>query len=202
MDPSPLLHPVGPEPARVYWVRRAALAALLVVLLVGAAYACSGGGGSSGRPGGTAADQPAPTVTTTTTSPKPGVPRCGGKRLRVEAATDADTYPAGSTPRLTAVVVNAGTGPCRLATQPGARSWSISSGPDQVWSTDDCGHRSSVRLERLKAGHQVTYAVTWDGNRSEPGCASPGAQAQPGTYRLDVTVDGARAQPVIFHLTG
>ena len=201
MDSSPLLHPVGPEPARVYWVRRAVLAALVVVLLIAAAYACSGGS-SSGKPSGAAGGLPSPSVTTSTAAPKPAVPRCGGKRLRVEAATDAATYPAGSTPRLTAVVVNAGDGPCRLATQPSARSWSISSGADQVWSTDDCGHRSSVQLERLKAGHQVTYAVTWDGNRSEPGCATPGAQAQPGTYRLEVTVDGARAQPVIFHLTG
>jgi hypothetical protein len=201
MDPSPLLHPVGPEPPRVYWVRRAGLAALLVVLIVAVAYACAGGG-SDGDQRLRSDDRPSPTATATTPAPKPVVHRCGAKRLRVEAATDTDSYPAGSTPRLTAVVMNVGNDPCRLATQPSARTWSISSGADQVWSTDDCARKGPVSLKRLKAGHQVTYAVTWDGNRSEPGCASPGDAAQPGTYRLEVTVDGARAQPVVFHLTG
>src|SRR4051812_9443222 len=116
MSPGPLRHPVGPEPARVYWVRRAGLVAILVVLVIGAAYACAGGGDDGDD--AVHAGRPAPTATSATPAPAPEVHRCGAKRLQVEAATDADTYAVGSTPRLTAVVRNVGADPCRLATQP------------------------------------------------------------------------------------
>ena len=202
MDASALLHPVGPEPPRVYWVRRAWLVAILVVLVIGGAYACAGGGSSDNGEGAGASPRPTPTAGVTSPAPAAVVHRCGAKRLRVETTTDDDTYPVGSTPRLTAVVVNDSDEPCRLATQASARTWVISSGADEVWSTEDCASKGVAALKRLKAGHQVTYVVTWDGHRSEPGCASPGDAAQPGTYRLDVTVDGARAKPAIFHLTG
>ena len=199
MDASPLLHPVGPEPARTYWLRRAVLLGVVLVIVLSIAYACSGDG--SGHPSRRAGG-PAPAATSSSPEPAPVVHRCGPRRLQVEAATDAETYPVGSSPRLTAVVRNVSEDPCRLATQPSARSWTVSSGADQVWATADCSRKGAVALNRLKPGKQVTYAVSWDGHRSEPGCAAPGEQAQPGTYRLDVIVDGARADPVIFHLSG
>jgi hypothetical protein len=198
MDPSPLLHPVGPEPARIYWLRRLVLLGVVLVFVLAVAYACTDDDGESKQ----AEDKPIPGVTATSPAAAPTVHRCGSKRLTVEAATDAETYPVGSSPRLTAVVRNTSGEACRLAIQPSARSWSITSGPDEVWSTDDCVNDADLVLKRLKAGKQVTYAVTWDGHRSEPQCAEPGAAAQPGTYRVDVTVDGARSQPVVFHLTG
>jgi hypothetical protein len=198
MAPSPLLHPVGPEPARIYWLRRLVLLGVVLTFALAVAYACTDDDGTANP----SADHPAPTATTTSPAAAPTVHRCGPKRLTVEAATDAETYPVGSSPRLTAVVRNTSGEPCRLAAQPSARSWSITSGPDEVWSTDDCVQNADLTLKRLKAGKQVTYAVTWDGHRSELRCVEPGAEAQAGTYRLVVTVDGARSQPVVFHLTG
>src|SRR5947208_13702273 len=132
MDPSALLHPVGPQPPRIYWLRRALLLGVVLIAVLAAAYACTGGSSNGGA--GPRADGPGPVPTTTSPTPAPVVHRCGPKRLHVEAATDADTYPVGSAPRLTAVVSNASDAACRLATQPSARSWSVSSASDQVWS--------------------------------------------------------------------
>ena len=34
MSPSPLLHPVGPQPARIYWLRRGLLIGVVLVIVV------------------------------------------------------------------------------------------------------------------------------------------------------------------------
>jgi hypothetical protein len=200
MDRSPLLHPVGPEPPGVYWLRRLVLLIGVAVLIAGVAYACSAGDDGADR---VDAGNGGPTPTATTGHPTPApVARCRSGVLRVTVDTDEETYPVGSTPRLTAVVRNVSEEPCRLATQPAARVWTISSGPDEVWSTADCPAGDAKVLRRLKPGGQVTYAVIWDGHRSVTGCDSPGDEAQPGTYRLVVDVDRVRGKPVIFHLSG
>lgn len=120
----------------------------------------------------------------------------------MRASTDATTYPAGVSPRLSVVVRNASTTPCRFRSDPRARTWSILSGSDQVWSTADCGRAGRRALSRLGAGKTISYVVVWDRHRSVTGCTSPGTEAQPGTYRLYVTVDGARSAAAVFHLTG
>ena len=196
MDSRALRHPVGPEPAHVYWTRRLVLLAVLVVVVVVAAYACSGGGSGS-HPVRTGASGPGPTPTPT----KQPVGRCDGSALTVTASTDAESYAAGSEPRLAAVVRNVAALPCRVDSQPAARVCRIRSGSDTVWSTGDCGHSENPALRRLGPGKQVTYAVVWDRHRSVDGCASPGAEAQPGTYRLYVSVDGVRSDAAVFHLT-
>lgn len=196
MDPDAILTPVGPLPPRVYWLRRAALLVLVVVLVVGTVKACSGGGGAD-RLG----SEPQPSVTTTTPAPKTKPSRCGRDALEVTAGADAASYPAGVLPQLTAEVRNVSDVPCRLAVEQDSRIWTVVSGEDQVWSTADCPHPGERTLHRLGAGKAITYRVAWDRHRSVEGCATPGDEAQPGTYRLLVTIDRAQAKPVVFHLT-
>src|SRR3954454_16764241 len=74
MGVNAVLQPVGPQPARVYWARRAVVVALLVVLLIGIAHVLGGGGSSTPQ----AAGGPTPTPTSTasatpTTSGRPPV---------------------------------------------------------------------------------------------------------------------------------
>jgi hypothetical protein len=198
VDESPLLRPVGPEPARVYWVRRAAVVALLVLVIALVAYAC---GGSGGSPKPRAAPSSSPTSTTPPPSPV-ALTICRHADLAVEASTDAAVYPAGSAPRLAAVVRNVSGRTCRFQTAPGARVWTILSGADRVWSSADCTLSGVLARTRLKAGKTIVYGLVWDRHRSAQGCPSALAEAQPGTYRLYVTIAGVQATPVIFHLTG
>ena len=201
VDPDALLHPVGPRPPSVYWVRRLGLLLLLLVVVIGLAKACSGGGGDPGTDRLATGPHPTGTPTTAVTTPaRP--PRCDRSSLAVTAASDADSYPAGALPQLTVEVRNTSTEPCRLAVQQDARTWTVVSGPDRVWSTADCPHPGKPAFHRLGHGKAITYRVTWDRHRSVEGCASPGAEAQPGTYLLRVTVDRVRGKPVVFHLEG
>lgn len=190
------MRPVGPRPPYVYWTRRLVLIAVVVVLVVLLAHACSGG---SAKPSGSGSPTPTPTGSTPTTPTKPTT--CAVDALTTTASVDATTYPSGALPQFTAEVRNTGTVPCRLPTRQAARTWSVFSGNDQVWTTGDCPREHKPSFHRLGVGKGISYVVTWDRHRSVAGCVTAGDAAQPGTYRLYVTIAGSHAKAVIFHLT-
>jgi hypothetical protein len=200
MDPRTLWRPTGRLPARVYWTRRLMVLAVLAVLA--AVIAVSVGGGGSHRRGSAAgAPTPSPTPTATETSAAPTPPlRCRHRDLEVTAATDQTTYPAGVEPRLSAVVRNVSAQPCRFVTSTAKRIWTITSGTDRVWSSADCTGSDTPGHERLKPGKTITYALVWNRHRSARGCPTATPAADPGTYLLDVAVNGVRSATVVFHL--
>ena len=202
MDPNAVLRPVGPEQPGVYWRRRALLLAVVAVAVVLLAWGCTGGWGGrpTARATGTATPSLQPTSPVTTTPGRSALPACRPEQLKVTGATDATTYGAGATPRLSATLTNVGDHPCRFDSSPSARNWTILSGSDRVWSTADCPQSHLVASARLRRGRSVTYAVTWDRHRSTRGCASPGAVAHAGTYRLYVTVDRITSAAAVFRL--
>lgn len=201
-----MLQPVGSRPPYVYWVRRLALLVLLTVIVVLAAHACSGGGNASPDAGlrpradlhPLASSTATPGASATPSSSGP-VTACVPRDLHVSVSADAARYPRGVIPRFTALVRN--TGPaCRFPTALTSRTWRILSGSYQVWSTADCPRSPTGRRVMLKAGAQVSYVLQWDRFGSVPGCATAGAKAQPGTYRLYVTIAGASAPAAVFVL--
>jgi hypothetical protein len=197
MGPNTLLRPVGPRPPRVYWIRRSVILAVLLVLIIVIAKACSGGAA-------TPAAGPAHSTTTPAATPSPTptrVPGCLRRDLTVAAATSASTYPAGSTPRLSAVVRNVSDHPCRFRTSPGDRVWTIVSGADQVWSSADCTSKGAIAKSRLRAGKTIAYALVWNRHRSANNCPADMPEAPRGTYQLRVTINGVAADTVVFHLT-
>jgi hypothetical protein len=197
MGPNTLLQPVGPRPPWVYWTRRLVLLVVLVVLVVLAAKACSGGTGPSGAPAASGTDSPAATASPTSVA----MPDCLRRDLTVTADADASTYPAGATPRLSAVVRNVSDHACRFRTSPGDRVWTIVSGSDQVWSSADCTRKGAIARSRLRAGKTIAYALVWNRHRSAKSCPSDTPEAPRGTYQLKVTVNGVAADTVVFHLT-
>jgi hypothetical protein len=197
MEPGALLRPVGSRPAWVYWTRRVVLLVVLVVLIVVVAKACSGAGTDSGTPAAGTTGSPAATP-----SPVPsGVPDCLKRDLTVTADTSESTYPAGTSPRLSAVVRNVSDHPCRFRTSPGDRVWTIVSGSDQVWSSADCTRKGAIASSRLRAGKTIAYALVWNRHRSANSCPTDTPEASRGTYQLHVTVNGVAADTVVFHLT-
>jgi hypothetical protein len=197
MDSNAVLRPVGPRPPRVYWTRRLVLLAVLLVLIVAVAKACSGG---SDKP--TAASPRTTTSPAATPSPAPtGVLSCLRRDLTVSADTSASTYPAGTTPRLSAVVRNVADHPCKFRTSPGDRVWTIVSGADQVWSSADCTPKGSIAKSRLRPGKTIAYALVWNRHRSAKDCPTDTPEAPRGTYQLRVTINGVAADTVVFHLT-
>lgn len=201
-----MLQPVGSRPPYVYWVRRLALLVVLTVIVVLLAHACSGGDSPS-RDAGLRQRANLHPVASSSVSPSSSAPPsgpvadCRPHDLHVAVSADATSYPRGVTPRFTAVVRNSGPA-CRFPTALTSRTWRILSGSYQVWSTADCHRSPTGRRVTLKAGAQVSYVLQWDRFGSVPGCASAGPKAQPGTYRLYVTIAGASAPAAVFVLAG
>jgi hypothetical protein len=195
VDSQAVLHPVGPLPPRVYWIRRVVLVGILLALVIGIAVSCSGGSGG-GRPAAGASTSPRPTG-----SAQPAPAACEHAALAVTASTDADRYAAGSLPRLKVTIRNTGVA-CVLTESPSTRSWTIVSGADQVWTTADCARSHTATQTTLKAGGSVSHTIIWNRHRSGKACAVSATQAAPGTYQLTVSVNGVTSGPAIFHLTG
>jgi hypothetical protein len=170
------------------------LLALLVVVLV-AARACSGGSAAPNR-AGLHARTPSPTPAASATV----APYCKAGQLSVEAATDASSYPSGVEPRLSGTVRNTSAAPCRLSPAAATFHWVIWSGNDRLWTYPNCASSTSTRL-RLAGHAESRHRMLWDRHRGTV-CESPGSLAQPGTYRLYVTVYGVTSPAAIFHLTG
>ena len=196
---SALLRPVGPRPPSVYWARRLVLLVAVVIVVVLFAHACSGG---KTTPAASPTPRHTPTPTATSNSKPAGITACRKQDLQVTAATDAAAYPSGALPRLSAVVRNASSRPCRFRTAPAQRVWTIVSGHDQVWTSTDCTISGVKSKTKLRAGHTIAYALVWNRHRSGKGCPTQTPAATAGTYQLRVSVNGVAAATVVFHLTG
>ena len=198
-----VLHPVGPLPASTYWRRRLVLVVVLGVLLL-LAKSCLGGGG-----GGTPTAGPAPSVTpTTSSSPRPrpsptptrpaGPVTCPNAMLSLTTASDATTYPAGTSPRFTVTVKNVSGQVCRRDLGPLVVV--VQSGSDRIWASTDCAPKSPPALQGLGPGGSLETTKTWDGKRSKPGCKGTRTVAKAGTYTVRATVGTLTSTVTVFRI--
>lgn len=217
------MHPSGPEPPTVYWIRRAAVVVVVITVLallwwlIGAVR----GGGSadaaadvssssssataSGSPSASSESSPASSAdaqespaASATTEPL----ACEDSSIAVEATTDASTYPVGSTPRLTLTIENTGDVACKRDVGPKANELSITSGGYHVWSSDDCNASNKSKVVVLKAGEKVASSITWDGKLTAPNCPTEnGPAAKAGTYRVEGRNAKVTSEPTPFSLT-
>jgi hypothetical protein len=191
---------------------------VLTLLLLGLRSCVGGGGGDAPGPtpsptsgptaspsptAGTASSaQPTTQPTTRPTGTAAGqAPVCPDARLSLTTSTDAESYPAGARPKITLVVRNTGSTPCRRDVGAGAVELLVTSGSDRIWSSDDCNPSTAADVTLLAAGGSETVVKTWPGVRSKAGCPAGGAAARPGTYRVVARVGTLTVQGVVFRLT-
>jgi hypothetical protein len=200
---STILRPTGPQPPRVYWVRRLAVlgALVLVVVLFWSLLSPGGEGGeedSAGDPAGTGdvgeeppADPPADAGRT-----------CTAADLQLALTSDAGSYVAGLQPVFSLVVTNGGSTSCTVDAGPGSRELLITSGTDRVWSSLDCAGDAAEELLLLSPGTaSAPIAVTWPVARSAEGCTEGlPAPGRPGTYHVIAKLLGAESADVTFTL--
>jgi hypothetical protein len=194
---SSVLHPVGSQPSRVYWVRRAVLLALVVVAVTVGALAfrlvSAGGSVATGAPS-TAATTAADT---TTGSPKP----CPTSALTVALTADAATYAAKSNPTFTYTLTNAGTDPCTVDSGDTARELLITSGSDRIWSSKDCAPAASpAKLLLLTPAKPYSAAVPWPRVRSASGCPASLPAPRAGTYQATASLGGVTSSVIALQL--
>ena len=215
---SSLLNPIGPEPPTVYWIRRIAIVVVVITLLIGLWWlfgALRGGGSSSSSEpssssapsagasvapdGSTAPSSGASAAPSTTKAP---VTQCVDSAIKVEATTDAATYPVGSTPKLTLTITNKGDVACKRDVGPKANSLEITSGGYHVWSSDDCNASDKSKVIKMQPGDKVASSITWDGHLSQKGCPNgKGPAAKAGRYALTGKNAGVSSGETPFGLT-
>jgi hypothetical protein len=207
---SAVMHPRGPEPPVVYWVRRGAIVLLAVTAVVavwwligsllggddsssgtapqaGASTSASPGASSSAEPSSTAQAEPV---------------ECLDSAIKVEATTDSSTYPVGSTPRLTLTITNSGDIACNRDVGPKANELEITSGGYHVWSSDDCNASSKSKVIVLQPGTSASSSITWNGHLTQKGCPNgEGAEAKAGRYDLVGRNGKVLSDPTPFALT-
>lgn len=204
MELRPLWQPIGPLPASTYWWRRAFIAFLVLAVALISALAASAGGGKPKKvaaPPTTPSPHRSPTVprvTPTATAAAP--PNCTDDELSVVAASDAATYPAGVEPRFAITVRNVSSHPCRRDIGADARGYTVLSGSDRIWSTDDCNTGASASVVTLQPGQPVSFHRVWDRRRSKPGCPTGEPTALAGTYRLYAHIGQVVSGPAVFEL--
>lgn len=203
---STVLHPVGPNPPRVYWVRRLVVMVALVVVVVGlialvwAVAFRDGGSEATGTDAaaGAAADQPA-----SDGAAAPAVPvDCLAANLQLTVVSDATQYASGANPVLQAAITNVGAAPCTVDAGYVAREVVISSGTDRIWSTKDCASAENASRQLLLggAGGRDSVDIAWDRIRSGEGCPADLPAPRAGTYQVVVTLLGMSAEPAVFAL--
>lgn len=191
---SSVLSPVGPQPARVYWLRRVLVLGIPLILIIVIAVSCSGGGGKPSA--GSGGPQTTPTDTSGTTND------CLASDLSAAINTSTDTYDVGQSALFTGVLTNVGTSACRLTTSPSTEIWTVTSGADRVWTTGPsagCPQSTVATTKVLEAGASRQISISWDGKRLLPGCTA-GDPAANGTYHLSAKLDGVHAEQVTFHI--
>jgi len=171
-----------PLPASVYWRRRLVvfgglLAVIAVIVLIVV------------RPGfGTTAEPVEEEVTEELAVVE--VPNCLPSQLEITARTDQTSYDAGVNPQLWMGVKNNSAVECSVEVGTDVQKYVISSGPDLIWSSDDC-QTDSVPFEiTLPPGsEQETSSIPWDRTRSTPdtcGGERPVMPAGGASYHLTV----------------
>ncbi|WP_407341251.1 hypothetical protein [Pengzhenrongella phosphoraccumulans] len=199
-----VLHPVGPNPPRVYWVRRLVVVIALVVVLGGVtaavwAVAFRGSGAAADVGGGAPAASGGSDPAAKDDAANPA--ECAPADLTLTLTADAAQYPEGTDPVLQGSVTNTGTVPCIVDAGDAAREVVISSGSDRIWSTKDCASADTAsRQLLLAAGARDAFEIPWGRVRSAEGCPLDLPAPRAGTYQAVATLLGTSAAPVAFVL--
>ncbi|HEY3438946.1 MAG TPA: hypothetical protein VGK35_14770 [Actinotalea sp.] len=192
-----VLHPVGPRPPRVYWLRRLVVIAVVLAAVIGIASLLTKLGDGAAAAGDSATDP-----TTAATDDTSGVPvACAPTAVTIAVTADARTYSAPNQPVLTVGVTNTGTVACSIDSGEGAREVLVTSGTDRIWSSADCRGETTPNLLLLDPGARQDVTVTWPRVRSAAGCTADLPEPRPGTYQATVTMLGATSTPLAFQLS-
>jgi len=216
-----MMSPVGPQPSRVYWIRRALVLLAIVLTLVALRWLIFGRGGdvsqvsanptpstsptsSSQSADPTAAPTAAASSSTTAASPtssEDGAPQCGNADIAVTVSTDSASYPVGSTPKLHLKIENTSGTACYRDIGAGMNELHIKSGGYHVWSSDDCNAGGAPDVTLLQPAQSYSVTVTWPGILSASGCPGNQPVAKAGSYDLYGRNGDVISSPAVFSLT-
>lgn len=204
---SGMMHPVGPQPPSVYWIRRAVVIVVLLAIIAAVIWLVSRLGGgttdaaaapspsqgqTSGSPSVSPSASPSGSKSTKPTkssspsnSPSQAV-NCKDDQISVVASPDKSSYPVGASPKLRMRITNSSSVSCLRDVGSPSNELIVNQGSNRFWSSDDCSPGGQADVVTLKPGESYSVTLTWPEVGSTAGCpssASPVA-ATPGAYTL------------------
>ncbi|HUR73018.1 MAG TPA: hypothetical protein VMZ00_02005 [Sporichthya sp.] len=135
-----------------------------------------------------------PTPTPTSDSQAAGPLSCAKSVLTVKLKADREVYSGSAKPKLYLGVKNSGPNECLIDMGSKALSFTIISGKDRIWSSDDCQGKGTKDVRLLKPGQTMWARAVWSKVRSTPGCPKGMPAAKPGYYVVDGSAGGVKAQ--------
>ncbi len=197
------MHPVGPEPASVYWRRRIIVVIGILIVLGLLWWLISLSGGSA--PTSSASPSPLPTLTSaapgTSASPSASVSGapCADTDIEVTVTTEQQAYSVGGPVEFVMKISNTGTVPCVRDVGTIANTFVVTSGGFDVWNSDACSSSEEAQEEEIPAGEAFAVKGTWDGTVTANGCdnATP---AEAGAYQVEASNGDVVSEPVTFSL--
>jgi len=201
---STILRPVGPQPARVYWLRRAVVvgALVLVVLLLWSMVRGAGGGDAAADDAPDTAQATEPVAEEPAEDGDDAARTCAAADLTLVVTADAATYAAGANPTFTVRITNTSDSSCTVDAGEKTRELLVTSGSDRIWSSLDCvADDAPERVLLLPAGaSDEPVSVAWPRVRSNEQCGEGLPAPRPGTYHVVAKLVGAESQPATFTL--
>lgn len=215
----------GPLPAKVYWRRRIVVlgGALAVVLALGRLLG-GGSDGSSDDPGAaqqvageqsSSAPSESPTATRTTKKkPRPDEP-ITPPTSRAPALAVPDGPCADDDISVTPVITEVVGGrkvpieldvrtisdeACTWRVSPGHLTLSITSGADDIWSSQQCPAAIPVTDLIVRRAVSTSLTVAWNGKRSDEDCSRLTGWAMPGYYHVAAAALGGEPADVQFKI--
>lgn len=221
--------PRRPLPRRVYWVRRTLVLAVALGLVFGIAQLLGGSGGSDGEAARVVGAEPSSSArgagSTASVAPQAdptrGPKTRSGKKSRTATKTATPlampTGPCRSedvvvTPKVreTAYAGRVVHFRLKLTTEDiPACTWTVSpesvvvkivSGPDRIWSSQDCPAAVPQADVVVRKDVPAKVDMGWRGQRSDSACSRQPAWAQPGFYHVQTAAYGAEPTDVQFEL--
>ena len=184
-----LLHPVGSQPASVYWLRRAIVLVVGLAVIAGLAFlffrpappAPVAAVPVTSAPSASTTPTPTPSVSPTSTPTPTGPLVCDQTNTEIRLAGYQKVKQGGKQPFKVALS-NSGSQNCVLDVKPDNFSLTVTSGSDRIWSTDDCAKWVPTKKQTLKPGKSYEFTVEWQLVRSASGCKTTKDIVKPGTY--------------------
>lgn len=203
---SAFLHPVGPEPPLVYWLRRLGIAVVALVVLVSLFWLVGGrGADDTAAPASSASAVPSAVpsgAASGSATPVSGEPvDCPDASIAVTARSDARAYAIGASPVFSMTIQNVGDAACLRDVGPKANAIEVTSGGIHVWSSDDCGASDKTKVVVLEPQEKVATQIAWDGSLSQKGCPAGLGKAKPGSYDVTGTNGKVTSDKARFRLT-
>lgn len=217
----------GPLPARVYWRRRLVLLLVVVGLVVGSARVLGPGSDASGedRPQATqvaadtgeASDAPSVTAADTPSESRRQQPveRSREKRDRGPVLAEPEGVCADRDVAVTPTIRRAvGGGPvtftlelrtittpaCTWHVSPATMTMKITSGDDDIWSSQDCPRAMPSKDVVVRNNVGTEVEVTWSGRRSDDECSRLTDWALPGWYYVNAAALAGEPSDLHFEL--